>query len=64
MMSLWLIGFGVIFGMSALFSLPWLADVLRGRFALLIGVLVLLGFVAFIGWSVQKIRKRQRQSAE
>ncbi|MER5621059.1 hypothetical protein ABT061_08450 [Streptosporangium sp. NPDC002544] len=63
-MILGLIGFGVIFGIFALFDLPWLADVLGGRSITLIGSLFLLGLVAFVVWLVRKIGKRQRQSAE
>ncbi|MFJ2028224.1 hypothetical protein [Streptosporangium sp. NPDC087985] len=59
-----MIGFGVIFGISVLFDLPWLVDVLSGRFAPLIGLSVLLGLVAFVVWLVRKIGKRQRQPAE
>ncbi|WP_031161881.1 hypothetical protein [Streptosporangium roseum] len=60
-----MIEFGVIFGISALFDLPWLVDVL-GSHSLpsFIGLLVLLGLVAFVVWLVRKIGKRQRQSAE
>ncbi|MEV4245189.1 hypothetical protein AB0J63_17460 [Streptosporangium canum] len=67
-MVLGLIGFGVIFGISALFNLPWLVDVLGGRslppFIGLLFLLVLLGLVAFVVWLVRKIGKKQRQSAE
>ncbi|WP_433382544.1 hypothetical protein [Streptosporangium sp. CA-115845] len=66
-MILGLIGFGVIFGISALFDLPWLANVLGSRSITLIGslfLLVLLGFVAFVVWLVRKIGERQRQPAE
>ncbi len=64
-MVLGVIEFGVIFGISALFDLPWLVDVL-GSHSLpsFIGLLVLLGLVAFVVWLVRKIGKRQRQSAE
>ncbi|WP_406319624.1 hypothetical protein OHA77_20025 [Streptosporangium sp. NBC_01639] len=67
MMFLVLVGFGVVFGMSALFDLPWLVDVLGGRLPLAIGLLfvvVVLGLVAFVVSSVRKIGKRQRRSAE
>ncbi|MER5323541.1 hypothetical protein [Streptosporangium roseum] len=53
--------------MSALFDLPWLANVLGGRPVTLVGLLfllVLLGFVAFVVRLVRKIGKRQRQPAE
>ncbi|WP_433242651.1 hypothetical protein ACQPYK_38455 [Streptosporangium sp. CA-135522] len=64
-MFLGLIGFGVIFGISALFDLPWLADVLgRGSMPPFIGGLVLLGIVTFVVWLLRKIRKGRRQSAE
>ncbi|WP_371785078.1 hypothetical protein [Streptosporangium subroseum] len=68
MMVLGLIGFGVIFGISALFNLPWLTDVLGGgSMSLTVGLLVLLvplGLVVFVVWLVRKIGKRQRQSTE
>ncbi|MGV9772445.1 hypothetical protein [Streptosporangium sp. NPDC003464] len=66
-MTLGLIGFGVVFGISALFDLPWPANVLDGQPIKLIGLLfllVLLGLVAFVGWLARKIRERQRQPAE
>ncbi|OUC96043.1 hypothetical protein [Streptosporangium minutum] len=66
-MILGLIGFGVVFGISALFDLPWLVNVLGGRPIELIGslfLLVLLGLVAFVVWLVRKIRERQRHPAE
>ncbi|MFI6798394.1 hypothetical protein [Streptosporangium canum] len=66
-MILGLIGFGVVFGISALFDLPWLANVLDGGPIKLIGslfLLVLLGLVAFVVRLVRKIRERQHQPAE
>ncbi|WP_165781203.1 hypothetical protein [Streptosporangium minutum] len=54
----------MIFGISALFDLPWLANVLSGRPMTLIGLLFLLGLVAFVVRLVRKIGKRQRQPAE
>ncbi|MFD8533798.1 hypothetical protein ACFV0L_40955 [Streptosporangium canum] len=67
-MVLGLVGFGVIFGISALFDLPWLVDVLGGHslpsFIGLLFLLTLLGLVAFVVWLVRKIGKRQRQPAE
>ncbi|GLK07199.1 hypothetical protein GCM10017600_06040 [Streptosporangium carneum] len=64
-MAIGLVGFGVIFGVSALFDLPWLVDVLgSGSMPLVMGLLVLLGPVAFVAWSVRKIggRRRRRSS--
>ncbi|MEV4188405.1 hypothetical protein AB0J28_43915 [Streptosporangium canum] len=67
-MVLGLVGFGVIFGISALFDLPWLVDVLGGHslppFIGLLFLLVLLGLVAFVVWLVRKIRERQHRPAE
>ncbi|MFD8556672.1 hypothetical protein ACWDOR_20115 [Streptosporangium canum] len=66
-MILGLIGFGVVFGISALFDLPWLANMLGGGPIKLIGslfLLGLLGLVAFVVWLVRKIRERQHQPAE
>ncbi|WP_197048517.1 hypothetical protein [Streptosporangium roseum] len=66
-MILVLIGSGVVFGISALFDLPWLANVLGGRSITLVGslfLLVLLGLVAFVVWLVRKIRERQHRLAE
>ncbi|WP_156056109.1 hypothetical protein [Streptosporangium roseum] len=64
-MVLGLVGFGVIFGMSALFDLPWLVDVLgTGPVPSVIGLLVLLGFAVFVTWLVRKVGKRRRQPAE
>ncbi|GAA2898149.1 hypothetical protein GCM10010517_63220 [Streptosporangium fragile] len=63
-----LVGFGVIFGISAPFGLPWLVDVLGGRSVPpVIGLLFLLGLAGlatFVVRSVRKIGKRRRQSAE
>ncbi|MER5420672.1 hypothetical protein [Streptosporangium roseum] len=64
-MVLGLVGFGVIFGMSALFDLPWLVDVLAtSSVPRVIGLPVLLGFVVFVAWLVRKVGKRRRQPAE
>ncbi|MEV4242513.1 hypothetical protein AB0J63_03780 [Streptosporangium canum] len=66
-MILGLIGFGVVFGISALFDLPWLANVLGGLPITLVGslfLLALLGIVAFVVWLVRKIRERQHRPAE
>ncbi|MGJ6968470.1 hypothetical protein ACSDR0_41845 [Streptosporangium sp. G11] len=66
-MVLGLIGFGVIFGVSALFDLTWPANVLGGRSMTLIGLLlllVLLGLVVFVVWLVRKIGKRQHRPVE
>ncbi|MER6949988.1 hypothetical protein ABT294_38830 [Nonomuraea sp. NPDC000554] len=65
LMVLGLIGFGVIFGVSALLGLPWLVDVLgSGRVAVAVGALALLGLLGFGLWLQHKIRKVRGRSAE
>ncbi|GAA5766181.1 hypothetical protein [Streptosporangium roseum] len=63
-----LVGFGVIFGMSALFGLPWLVDVLATssvpRVIGLLALLALLGFAVFVARLVRKVGKRRHQPAE
>lgn len=65
---IWLIGFGVIFGISVLLDLPGLVGALGGHsIPRVIGLLFLLALSALVVFVVQAIRKvgeSRRQSAE
>lgn len=62
-----LIGFGVIFGVSALFDLPGLVGTLGGhltpRIIGLLFLLVLSALAVFVVRVIRKVRERHRQSA-